>query len=169
MPHALDTKCDWWSYGAILYQMLVGLPPFSHPSVNATNMKIMVADFSFPKSQNNSSAISEDAQDLVYSLLRKSVKKRLDGKQMRRHPFFASVDWSALERKEIKPPTRPIRVCNYETLFGKSKSGFVKKVLLIFLQRTLGPKDDSTSESSSVVSATTTYDSTSRSFVEVES
>jgi len=146
VPHALDCKCDWWSYGAILYQMLVGLSPFSHPSVNGTNMKIMMADFSFPKPTLNSPALSSEAQDLIHGLLNKSTKKRLDGKQMRRHPFFSSIDWIAMERKEVKPPTRPLR-------------------------RTVGTNRDSasTSESSSLVSATTTYDSTSRSFFEVES
>jgi len=122
VPPQFDHKCDWWSYGAILYQMLVGLPPFSHPSVNVTNMKIMQGDFTFPVDKTGKT-ISEEAKDLIHKLLNPSAKKRMDERQIRRHSFFNRVlDWGKLERREIKPPARPFRrnVIHRESLHDSS-------------------------------------------------
>jgi len=69
----------------------------------------MQGDFSFPK-DNNGKIVSEDAKDLIQKLLNPSLKKRLDGRQIKRHPFFNRIpDWIKLERREIKPPARPFK------------------------------------------------------------
>lgn len=51
----------------------------------------------------------------LFQLLRKNPNARLGSKSkktdaIRRHKFFRSVDWVALERREISPPIVPIVV-----------------------------------------------------------
>lgn len=106
LTFAQACKVDWWSLGTILYQMLVGVAPFSHPSVTVTTQRILQAHYTLPQGKY---ALSASAQDLVCGLLTRSLKKRFDVRQIKRHPFFASLNWNALARRELKPSVRPFR------------------------------------------------------------
>eukprot|EP01118_Nematostelium_gracile_P017505 TRINITY_DN74_c0_g1_i1.p1 TRINITY_DN74_c0_g1~~TRINITY_DN74_c0_g1_i1.p1 ORF type:complete len:409 (-),score=123.26 TRINITY_DN74_c0_g1_i1:149-1375(-) len=97
---------DWWSLGTLIYEMLTGLPPFYSQNINIMYQKILNGELRFP------SYVSADAQSLLEGLLTREVEKRLgsgaDGSnEVKRHPFFSSIDWERLERKEIDPPFKP--------------------------------------------------------------
>lgn len=36
-----DKNCDWWSYGALLYEMLIGAPPFYNENKKEMIKKIL--------------------------------------------------------------------------------------------------------------------------------
>ncbi|KAL5080325.1 hypothetical protein RYX36_008746, partial [Vicia faba] len=60
-------ECDWWSLGAIMYEMLVGYPPFCSDDPRMTCRKIVnwKACLKFPEEPK----ISAEARDLICSLL----------------------------------------------------------------------------------------------------
>lgn len=74
-----DHKCDMWSLGALIFQMLVGEAPFFVEDMAETYDRIARADFVFPEGEN---AISQDAQQLIAGLLRVDPKRRLTAAQV---------------------------------------------------------------------------------------
>jgi serine/threonine protein kinase len=116
---ATANRVDWWSLGCIMYQMLVGVSPFSHPSVNVTAQRILHADYALPQGKF---ALSIPAADLLIGLLTRSPKKRFDVRQIKRHDFFRGIDWSKLSRKELKPSVRPFRRWQFSEALTESCS-----------------------------------------------
>ena len=45
--------------------------------------------------------LSVEAKDLMVSLLVKNPVMRIDGEGVATHPWFANINWAAMERKEI--------------------------------------------------------------------
>jgi len=94
---------DWWSLGTLLFEMINGLPPF-YVSDNEELMyeKILYAPLQIPDTFSN------DAKDLISKLLERDPNLRLkDPNLIKKHPFFRSIDFEKLSRKEITPPFVP--------------------------------------------------------------
>jgi len=54
--------------------------------------------------------VSENARDLIKKLLERDPKKRLGvggANEIKSHPFFSSIDWEKLVKREITPPFIP--------------------------------------------------------------
>jgi len=93
---------DWWSYGSLLYEMLTGLPPFYSQDVQEMYRKIISETLTFP------AFVTEEARSLLSQLLERDPEKRLaDPNLIKRHPFFAGIDWEELFQKKIRPPFTP--------------------------------------------------------------
>lgn len=76
-------KRDFWSLGCLMYQVLVGRPPFYGSTEYFIIDRVRKFDLSFPPS------INPDAKDLILSLLR-DPEDRLGFDQIRAHPFLTS-------------------------------------------------------------------------------
>jgi serine/threonine protein kinase len=99
---------DWWAVGILIYEMLVGYPPFFDESPFRIYEKILEGRVDFPR------FVDPEAKDLIKKLLTADRTKRLgalrDGAvDVKRHPWFAGIDWDALVRGEYPPPI-PVRV-----------------------------------------------------------
>jgi len=94
-------EVDWFGMGALIYEMLVGLPPFY-----SENLNLMLRDIRWREPRMPSS-LSASSKDLVCGLLRKNPADRLSSSGMRSHLFFESIDWELLSRREVQPPFVP--------------------------------------------------------------
>ncbi|XP_050219383.1 uncharacterized protein LOC126669859 [Mercurialis annua] len=93
-------ECDWWSLGAIMYEMLVGYPPFYSDDPVTTCRKIVHwrNHLKFPEEAR----LTPEAKDLICRLLC-DVEKRLGtlgADQIKAHPWFKDVAWEKLYEME---------------------------------------------------------------------
>lgn len=77
-----DEQVDVWSLGVLMYEFLVGNPPFEAEGHSATYRRISRVDLRFPK------GVSEDAKDLIFKLLQKDPRKRIALDNIANHPFI---------------------------------------------------------------------------------
>jgi 3-phosphoinositide dependent protein kinase-1 len=106
-PELLTEKCtckasDLWAFGCIVYQLLVGKPPFKGSNEYQTFQKVVHIDYTIPPS------FPATAADLVRKLLVADPSERLTVAQIRQHPFFQPMDWSTLWKIKA-PKLRPYR------------------------------------------------------------
>ncbi|XP_069343882.1 ribosomal protein S6 kinase alpha-2 isoform X4 [Eulemur rufifrons] len=99
-------SADWWSFGVLMFEMLTGSLPFQGKDRKETMALILKAKLGMPQ------FLSVEAQGLLRALFKRNPCNRLgagiDGvEEIKRHPFFVTVDWNKLYRKEIKPPFKP--------------------------------------------------------------
>ncbi|XP_054778365.1 uncharacterized protein LOC129286421 isoform X2 [Prosopis cineraria] len=93
-------ECDWWSLGAIMYEMLVGYPPFYSDDPMTTCRKIVnwKTHLKFPEE----AMLSPEAKDLISKLLC-NVNERLGSKgagEIKAHSFFEGIEWDKLYQME---------------------------------------------------------------------
>jgi len=98
-------ECDWWSVGAVLYEMIIGHPPFLADSTDLICRKIVNFEktLEFPAD----APISPEAEDLIRRLLC-DQEERLGSNgidDFKSHPFFKGIDWNKL--REQTPPFVP--------------------------------------------------------------
>ncbi|KAI0771643.1 kinase-like protein [Trametes elegans] len=95
-------ECDWWSLGAIMFECLVGYPPFCSESTHETYHKILQWQryLQFPDDVH----LSREAEDLIRRLIT-SPDQRLAVEQIKQHPFFYGVDWQGI--RNIEAPFIP--------------------------------------------------------------
>jgi len=91
-------EADIWSLGALIYQCLVGKPPFDdqgsliylnkrkftrcHLDVLSTLKRVANVRYVLPE------GLSHESKDLINRILQKDVKKRLKLIQIQNHPFL---------------------------------------------------------------------------------
>ncbi|KAF9198540.1 Serine/threonine-protein kinase [Haplosporangium sp. Z 27] len=93
-------ECDWWSLGAIMFECLVGYPPFCSENAHETYRKIMNwrEQLYFPEDVH----LTPEAEDLIRRLIC-SPEMRLGRNSVHEimsHPFFHGVDWVNIRRME---------------------------------------------------------------------
>mmetsp|Transcript_9832 Transcript_9832/g.18468 ORF Transcript_9832/g.18468 Transcript_9832/m.18468 type:complete len:613 (+) Transcript_9832:3077-4915(+) len=94
--------CDWWSVGAVVYEMFTGHVPYPKLSKeeSSSDMLMRMKD----ESVDLSSIKAEAANDFVKKILRFNPEMRLGCQHgcnsevmIMTHPYFAEMDWDILE------------------------------------------------------------------------
>ena len=127
---------DWWALGILLYEFLVGQPPFWDPQPMQIYHKIVHGHIPFPPepapsprtsashghshSHSTSTAapapgkitMTRPARDLISRLCATSPSNRLGhiaggARRVRGHAFFDGVDWAALRARAHPGPVIP--------------------------------------------------------------
>jgi len=98
-------ECDWWSLGTIMFECLVGWPPFCAEDAHETYRKIIhwPEFLYFPEEI----ALSREAEDLIRRFITSADQRigRHGAEEIKAHPFFAGVDWDSL--RKIEAPFKP--------------------------------------------------------------
>jgi len=97
-----DKMVDWWSMGVIMFECLIGYPPFYADDPLQTCRKIVHYRkyFKIP----HDAKLSREAIDLIHNLVC-SNRRRYDFDQIKKHSFFKDLTWDNL--MSVKPPFVP--------------------------------------------------------------
>lgn len=99
---------DWWSLGALAFDLMTGSPPFRGNNNHKIQQNILKQKLIMPY------FLSPDAKDLLNRLLRKEPAKRLGSHMpkdlaiIKGHRFFRKIDWKKLAAREMEPPIQPM-------------------------------------------------------------
>lgn len=98
-------SCDWWSLGVIMYEMLIGYPPFCSENPQETYRKVMNwrETLTFPPEV----PISEEAKETVLRFCMESDKRLGSSRgieELRNAPFFNGVDWDHMRERPAAIP-----------------------------------------------------------------
>uniref|UniRef100_A0A4W6EDJ1 protein kinase C n=1 Tax=Lates calcarifer TaxID=8187 RepID=A0A4W6EDJ1_LATCA len=112
---------DWWGLGVLIYEMLVGESPFPGDDEEEVFDSIVNDEVRYPR------FLSTEAIGIMRRLLRRNPERRLgsgekDAEEVKKQPFFKSMDWEALLQRKILPPFVPTivnkeDVSNFDTEF----------------------------------------------------
>ncbi|KAL6616901.1 hypothetical protein LY90DRAFT_189999 [Neocallimastix californiae] len=97
---------DWWAFGVLIYEMLLGQSPFKGDDEEEIFEAILEDDILYPIN------MSKDSVSLLQKLLTKDPNKRLgsgpnDAEDIKKHAYFKHVKWDKILNKEISPPYKP--------------------------------------------------------------
>jgi len=105
-----DKGADLWSWGVLLYEMIVGMTPFYDGIVDQMGLfrKIVKCKMEFPEGD----LMTVEAKDLIRRMLTVDPNDRLGSfagadEDIKNHKFFDGLDWVALNKKEVKVPFKP--------------------------------------------------------------
>uniref|UniRef100_A0A8C6KWW7 Protein kinase C n=1 Tax=Nothobranchius furzeri TaxID=105023 RepID=A0A8C6KWW7_NOTFU len=97
-----NSSVDWWSFGVLLYEMLTGQSPFHGCDEEELFQSIRTDNPVYP------SWLTKAAKDILVKLFVREPEERLGVKgNIRHHGFFSSVDWKAVEQRQVAPPFKP--------------------------------------------------------------
>ena len=104
-PMYHNRSLDYYHLGALLFEILTGLPPFYSETRDKMYWDILFSPISIP------SYLSSDCKNLLKSLLQKNPSKRLGSQrgssEIKEHPWCADIDWASVLKKTIDPPFKP--------------------------------------------------------------
>jgi len=97
---------DWWTLGILIYEMIVGYPPFVDEDPMGIYQKILSGKIVFPK------LFDKNAKGLVKKLLTADLGKRFGNlkngvEDIKTHKWFKDVSWTDLLEKKLPVTFKP--------------------------------------------------------------
>mmetsp|Transcript_42201 Transcript_42201/g.112865 ORF Transcript_42201/g.112865 Transcript_42201/m.112865 type:complete len:379 (+) Transcript_42201:319-1455(+) len=99
---------DWWATGILIFEMLVGYPPFEADDRLNLYQMILRCEINFPRH------VKKEARELISGLVTNDLSRRLGNlkngpKDITNHAWFRGLSWEALHARQIKAPV-PVTV-----------------------------------------------------------
>ncbi|XP_010500381.1 PREDICTED: probable serine/threonine protein kinase IRE3 isoform X2 [Camelina sativa] len=91
---------DWWSVGIILYEFIVGIPPFNADYPQQIFDNILNRNIQWPPIPED---MSHEARDLIDRLLTEDPHQRLGARgaaEVKQHIFFKDINWHTLAQQK---------------------------------------------------------------------
>lgn len=144
MCSCLASAVDFWALGICLYQFLVGVTPFADECPRAIISNILNYRLVWP--EDDDEQLDADAINVIKGLLSydPSLRLQLDGKwgkqfnafvkichsnlDLKKEPFFASVDWENL--LNVAAPFIPVPDNDSDTFYFEGRSSITGWCLL---------------------------------------
>ncbi|KAI8639933.1 kinase-like domain-containing protein [Parasitella parasitica] len=106
LEHKYGRAVDWWAFGVLLYEMLLGQSPFKGEDEDEIFDAILEDNILYPIN------MSKHSVSICEALLERNPEKRLgggkgDAQEVKNHPFFAGVNWEDMLAKQVQPPFLP--------------------------------------------------------------
>jgi protein kinase A len=112
------TAVDWWALGILVYEMLIGQPPFWDQNPMRIYEQIVQGHIRFPTSHSGSSGhrpslhVPRAARDFILSLCKTDPTQRLGhiaggSKRVMGHYFFDGLDWDEIYYRRRRGPIIP--------------------------------------------------------------
>jgi protein kinase A len=97
---------DWWALGVLIYEFLVGQPPFWDQNVMRLYEQIVEGRLRFPH------GMSIAARDIISQLCKTDVTQRLGyiqggSRRVKSHPWFDGIRWDDLYHQRVQGPILP--------------------------------------------------------------
>lgn len=97
---------DWWALGVLIYEFLVGQPPFWDQNVMRLYEQIVGGRLRFPHYMNVA------ARDIISQLCKTDMTQRLGyiqggSKRVKAHPWFDSINWDDIYNRRVQGPILP--------------------------------------------------------------
>lgn len=118
---------DFWSLGVLVFEMCCGWSPFYAEDTQQMYKNIAFGKVRFPRD-----TLTTEGRNFVKGLLNRNPKHRLgatdDAEELKRHAFFADINWEDLTKKKITPPFKPklsseTDVSNFDPEFTNALGG----------------------------------------------
>ncbi|KAL1920330.1 uncharacterized protein VTP21DRAFT_1476 [Calcarisporiella thermophila] len=108
--HGYLNSVDWWSLGAMLYEIVFGARPFRGRTSSALTNAIIHDPLLFPPDAHE--VASQECIDFITRLCTREIPNRLGcGEEgfaaVKSHPWFKDLDWEAIKEKKVTPKFEP--------------------------------------------------------------
>ncbi|KAG0142141.1 hypothetical protein CROQUDRAFT_673725 [Cronartium quercuum f. sp. fusiforme G11] len=114
---------DWWAFGVLIYEMLLGQSPFRGDDEDEIFDAILEDEPLYPIH------MPRDSVSILQKLLTRDPLRRLgggptDAEEIKAHPFFRETVWEDVYRKRVPAPyfptvNGPMDVSNFDSEFTK--------------------------------------------------
>jgi serine/threonine protein kinase len=96
MGRGYGREVDWWALGVLIFEMLVGYPPFYDDNPYVIYENVINGAINWPPTP-----LPPQPDHLLRGLLQRDVTKRwgdtlLEDRNLRRHAWFQTIDWAHL-------------------------------------------------------------------------
>ena len=112
LNQGVNQACDWWALGILIFEMVVGMPPFTDPAGDDMKTYQNITAGQLLQCYPDDAKVSEEARELIQGLCTVKVAYRLGylkggANDVQEHTWFAGYDWNGLVNMTVDPPWRP--------------------------------------------------------------